>query len=88
MNTQKIMTSGEVQKTALRLPRPLHEQIHRAAAANGRTMNAEIVARLAASFEGDPNTPLGWEELKLLPPGQQHTIKAVIRAMLPPEPSK
>ncbi|MCP5197668.1 MAG: Arc family DNA-binding protein [Gammaproteobacteria bacterium] len=51
MATQKTMTFGDVQKTALRLPRPLHSQILRAAEENGRTMNAEIVARLTASFE-------------------------------------
>lgn len=57
MNTQKTLTAGDVQKTALRLPRPLHEQIHRAAEANGRSMNAEIVTRLQDSFLMDAAGP-------------------------------
>lgn len=43
--------SDEIQKTALRLPRGLHESIHKAAKESGRTMNAEIVYRLQQSFE-------------------------------------
>lgn len=37
-------------KTALRLPKALHATIHDAAAKNGRSFNAELVARLEASF--------------------------------------
>ncbi|MDV7397487.1 Arc family DNA-binding protein, partial [Arthrospira platensis SPKY1] len=44
------MSQYEIQKTALRLPRWLHESIHEAADKNGRSMNAEIVARLEQSF--------------------------------------
>lgn len=44
--------SDEIQKTALRLPKGLHEAIHAAAKESGRTMNAEIVYRLQQSFEG------------------------------------
>lgn len=43
--------SNEIQKTALRLPRDLHEAIHKAAKESGRTMNAEIVYRLQQSFD-------------------------------------
>lgn len=43
--------SDEIQKTALRLPKSLHEAIHAAAKESGRTMNAEIVYRLQQSFE-------------------------------------
>tara|TARA_B100001079_G_C16408939_1_gene515182 strand:+ start:1093 stop:1335 length:243 start_codon:yes stop_codon:yes gene_type:complete len=35
----------------LRLPAALHEQIKEASEQNHRSMNAEMVARLAASFE-------------------------------------
>jgi len=42
--------SDEIQKTALRLPKALHEAIHKAAKESGRTMNAEIVYRLEQSF--------------------------------------
>lgn len=45
--------SKDIQKTALRLPRELHTAIHEAAAAAGRTMNAEIVHRLQRTFEED-----------------------------------
>lgn len=47
-------------KTALRLPRDLHAKIHEAAQQAERSMNAEIVARLAASFE--PKGPESWSE--------------------------
>lgn len=49
MALRTIMT-GDVQKTALRLPRLLHEQILKAAEINNQSMNTEIVARLEASF--------------------------------------
>jgi len=52
MGLRTIMT-GDVLKTALRLPRPLHEKIIQAAAANGRSMNTEIVERLQESFNMD-----------------------------------
>ena len=44
--------SNEIHKTALRLPKSLHEAVHKAAKESGRTMNAEIVYRLQQSFEG------------------------------------
>lgn len=41
-------------KTALRLPRNLHAKIQEAGLASGRSMNAEIVARLEAGFDDSP----------------------------------
>ncbi len=41
----------EIQKTALRLPKPLHKEIHKSAKKSGRSMNSEIVMRLQASFK-------------------------------------
>lgn len=41
----------DYKKTALRLPPELHERLHEAAAASGRSYNAEIVARLEESLE-------------------------------------
>lgn len=41
----------------LRLPAELKERIERAALENKRSMNAEIVARLEASFEADASPP-------------------------------
>ena len=45
--------SKDIQRTALRLPRDLHNAIHAAADASGRTMNAEIVYRLQRTFSDD-----------------------------------
>ncbi len=36
-------TQVDWQKTALRLPRDLHTQVHEAAAAEGRTFNGQLV---------------------------------------------
>lgn len=44
---QKKAQQGYI-KTAVRLPPDLHAEIQDAAARNGRSMNAEIVARLQA----------------------------------------
>lgn len=41
----------DIQKTALRLPKDLHRKVHEAATESGRSMNAEIVARLQESFQ-------------------------------------
>jgi len=42
-------------KTALRLPRALHGDVQQAAAASGRSMNAEIIQRLTDSFVAERN---------------------------------
>ena len=39
-------------KTALRLPRALHAKIQEAAAASGKSLNSELIARLEQSFSG------------------------------------
>lgn len=38
-------------KTALRIPPELHARVHESAESNGRTYNAELIARLEQSFE-------------------------------------
>lgn len=43
-------------RTALRVPPDLHKRIHEEAAQANRTFNAEIVARLQASFDSAGNT--------------------------------
>ena len=43
----------DFQKTALRLPKDLHARLHAAAAEVGRSYNAEIIARLEATFADD-----------------------------------
>jgi hypothetical protein len=40
---------GDYAKTAVRMPRDLHAEIQATAERNGRSMNAEIVARLKIS---------------------------------------
>lgn len=45
----KIQSQDEYHKTSLRLPIDLHLDIRDAAARNGCSMNAEIIARLQAS---------------------------------------
>ncbi|EER61561.1 Arc domain protein DNA binding domain protein [Acidovorax delafieldii 2AN] len=45
-----MATQDDYIRTALRVPPELHARIHQAAKANTRTFNAEIVARLEASF--------------------------------------
>jgi len=46
-----MATQDEYIKTALRLPRDLHKQVQDEAEARGRSMNAEIVARLQDTFD-------------------------------------
>ena len=46
-----MATQDDFVRTALRVPPDLHARIHKVASASNRTFNAEIVARLAASFE-------------------------------------
>lgn len=47
------LNQSDFVKTALRLPPDVHAKIHEAASATGRSYNAEIVARLQASFQTD-----------------------------------
>ena len=47
----KVEVTRESDKFMLRLPEGMRDRIAEAAKANGRSMNAEIVARLHASFE-------------------------------------
>ena len=47
------MQAMDIQKTALRLPQDLHQLVINAAQLAGRSMNAEIVNRLRASFTID-----------------------------------
>lgn len=61
----QLINQDDFLKTALRIPRDLHEQIQSAAKATGRSMNAEIVARLQNTFEaqsGDSALRLQVEE--------------------------
>jgi hypothetical protein len=49
--------SSDGYKLLLRLPNGMREVIQDAAAANGRTMTGEIVARLESSFASEPQKP-------------------------------
>lgn len=61
-------------KTGLRLPKDLHSALHDAAAATGRSYNAEIVARLQQSFEGS--------EIDLRPRLSAHHTKLADRLLV------
>ncbi len=52
-------------KFMLRLPVQLRDQVQAAASANNRSMNAEIVSRLEASFAGLPSD-FGSEQVRLI----------------------
>lgn len=41
----------DIQKTALRLPKDLHQQVSESARLAGHSMNAEIIARLRSTFD-------------------------------------
>lgn len=47
----QISDQSDFLKTALRLPRDLHARIQKAAELSGRSMNAEIIARLQQTLE-------------------------------------
>ena len=64
-------------KTALRLPREVHAQIQQAAAASGRSMNAEIVSRLEASFS---RIALGLDEDRLAEEVASKVAEAIFRS--------
>lgn len=55
----KKRTQDNFVRTALRLPPELHKRVHEAAAACERTFNAELIARIEASFRlSDENEAL------------------------------
>ena len=56
-----MATQDDYIRTALRVPPDLHAQIHEAAKANTRTFNAEIMARLQASFGSLQGSMRGFE---------------------------
>lgn len=63
----------EYHRTALRLPKDLHRQVRLAAEASGRTMNAELLARIAGADEVATNKELVRQNAEL---------KAMLREVL------
>jgi hypothetical protein len=61
-NEKKISVTRESDRFMLRLPDGMRDQIAESAKENGRSMNAEIVARLQSSYEPTLNS-LTWIEL-------------------------
>lgn len=59
---EKPPVTRESDKFMLRFPDGMRDRLKEAAHANGRSMNAEIVARLAASFEAHPDASRGLEQ--------------------------
>ena len=70
--TQKTTQHDYVQ-SAVRIPRDLHAELQDAAERNGRSMNAEIIARLQVSA-----VEMGINELAK----QNSEIKAMVREIL------
>jgi len=64
-------------KTALRLPPDLHAEIKSAAEYHGRSMNAEIIARLAAATAG----PVTLDTLVAQQLRTQEMVQQIIDAM-------
>ncbi|MFX1725014.1 Arc family DNA-binding protein [Stenotrophomonas sp. AS1] len=57
------LTQADFVKTALRLPPELHARVHESAEANGRTYNAELIARLEQSFIPPPSVGTSDDDL-------------------------
>lgn len=66
-------------KTALRLPRELHAEIKSSADFHGRSMNAEIIARLSAF----PAGPATLEQLAAQNRRTQDMVQMIIDALTP-----
>lgn len=64
-------------KTSLRLPRPLHAEIDRAADAAGISTNAEMLLRLAR----DPHVDTAGEVLEHIKKTENHAVDAMARQM-------
>ncbi|AKA17368.1 Arc family DNA-binding protein [Aeromonas hydrophila] len=76
--------SKDIQRTALRLPRDLHNAIHEAADASGRTMNAEIVYRLQRTFDEDATSTDG-TQLSGHPRAYKRLQKTTLQTDMPDE---
>lgn len=61
-NNDKPSVSRESDRFIVRLPDGMREQLSASAKENGRSMNAEVVARLQASYEPTLSS-LSWIEL-------------------------
>jgi hypothetical protein len=48
------MSQDDYIKSATRYPPALHARLHDSAEQSGRSFNAEVLARLLASYEADP----------------------------------
>lgn len=67
-------------RSQLRLPAVLHEQLKSASEATGRSMNAEIVARLEASFGAISaiSHPMSWADMSVLLRARRASIQQLI----------
>jgi len=64
MTSEKV-TGRDSDKIMLRVPDGMRDRIAEVAKANGRSMNAEIVARLQGSFEGSGSVAEANEKLAI-----------------------
>lgn len=61
-----MATQDDYIKTAFRIPRGIHADISAAAQAKGRSLNAELIARLQRSLGSDPEVPTKHLEERLV----------------------
>ena len=65
MSTKPAFPSDAADKVLVRMPDGMRDQLKAEARANNRTMNAEIVARLQASFNATPEDAASKGDLQL-----------------------
>ena len=54
----------DIQKTALRLPKDLHQKVIDSAHANGHSMNAELIARIRSTFDNQASSEAMAERMR------------------------
>jgi hypothetical protein len=64
----------------VRFPDGMRDRIAEVARANGRSMNAEIIARLEASFSPPPSLPIPKELLALVSALESGSVVQVVKA--------
>jgi hypothetical protein len=72
----------DIMSTRLRLPKGLHKRLVQMAKKNGRSLNSEILWRLALSLaaEGDEEAPKLVERMAV---EQRRVLEEVLRALIP-----
>lgn len=77
-NDDKPAVTRESDRFIVRLPDGMRDQLSASARENGRSMNAEVVARLQASYEPPTISSLSWVELFKILQAEAHKLGAEI----------